>query len=111
MRLASRNGLPTLGAIVLVTAALYFGRPLLMPIALALMLSFCLAPLVLRIERIGLGRLPSAIAVTLLIGSLLAGLGWLVASQTAELAAELPTYRANLRGKRATLRGALRTLD
>ena len=111
MRFASRNGLPTLGALVLVTATLYFGRPLLMPIALALMLSFCLAPLVLRIERIGLGRLPSAIAVTLLIGSLLAGLGWLVANQTAELAAELPTYRTNLRGKIQTLKGPLRSLD
>jgi len=111
MRLASRNGLPTLGALVLVTATLYLGRPLLMPIALALLLSFCLAPLVLFIERTGLGRLPSAIAVTLLIGSLLAGLGWLVASQTAELAAELPTYRTNLRGKIQTLRGPLRSLD
>lgn len=111
MRLASRNGLPTLGALVLVTATLYFGRPLLMPIALALLLSFCLAPLVLGIERTGLGRLPSAIAVTLLIGSLLTGVGWLVASQTAELAVELPTYRTNLRGKIETLRGPLRSLD
>jgi predicted PurR-regulated permease PerM len=111
MRLASRNGLPTLGALVLVTAALYFGRPLLMPIALALLLSFCMAPLVLRIERIGVGRLLSAIAVTLLIGSLLAGVGWLVASQTAELAAEMPTYRKNLRGKIEALREPLRSLD
>ncbi|HEX5066456.1 MAG TPA: AI-2E family transporter [Myxococcota bacterium] len=111
MRFTLRNGLPTLGALVLVTATLYFGRPLLMPIALALLLSFVLSPLVLRIERIGIGRLASAIAVTLLIGSLLAALGWLVASQTAELASELPTYRTNLRGKIQALRGPLRSLD
>jgi predicted PurR-regulated permease PerM len=107
----ARNGLPNLFAVVLVTASLYVGREVLIPIALALLVSFCLAPLVFRIERIGLGRLPAAIAVVLFILFFLTGIGWLVARETAELATELPTYRANLRTKVHTLRGPLRKLS
>lgn len=106
-----RRGFPNLFAVVLVTASLYVGREVLIPLALALLVSFCLTPLVVRIERIGLGRLPAAIAVVLFILCFLTGVGWLVARETAELASEMPTYGANLRTKVHTLRGPLRKLS
>jgi predicted PurR-regulated permease PerM len=99
-----------LAALVLATAAIYFGKPLLMPLALALLVSFCLTPLVQRIERIGFGRVPAAIIVILLIGSTLGGVGWLVARETTELAADLPEYRANLRAKVRSLRGPVQSI-
>lgn len=108
MRPPSRSAI--LVALILTTAALLFGKPLLMPLALALLVSFCLAPVVQRVERSGLGRIPALIVVCLLIGSLLAGLGWLVARETAELAETFPTYRANLRSKVQSLRGPVRSI-
>ena len=47
----------------LVVAGLYFGRTLLVPLALAFLLSFVLEPLVAQLKRMGLPRLPSVIAV------------------------------------------------
>jgi predicted PurR-regulated permease PerM len=111
MRQPSRNGFSLFAALLLATAALWFGRPLLVPLALALLLSFLLAPLVSRVERIGLGRVPAVIAVVLLIGSMFAGLGWIVAREAGEFAEALPEYRSNLRAKAQALRGPLRSLD
>jgi predicted PurR-regulated permease PerM len=105
------RGVSLLAGIALVTALLYFAKPLLMPLALALLVSFCLAPLVLRLERLGLGRIAAVIAVTLLIGSLFAGVGWFVAREATQLADDFPEYRANLRTKVQALRGPLRSLD
>lgn len=49
----------------LVVAGLYFGRTLLVPLALAFLLSFVLEPLVAQLKRMGLPRLPSVIAVVM----------------------------------------------
>ena len=46
----------TLGIMVVVVGALYFGQDILMPVALAVLLSFALAPVVVRLRRWGLGR-------------------------------------------------------
>jgi predicted PurR-regulated permease PerM len=42
-----------LAAIVVVVGALYLGRDILIPLALAILLSFLLAPLVVRLRRLG----------------------------------------------------------
>jgi predicted PurR-regulated permease PerM len=111
MRQPSRNGFSLLAALLLGTAALWFGRPLLMPLALAVLLSFLLAPLVSRVERTGIGRIAAVIVVVMLIGSLLSGLGWIVAREAGEFAEALPEYRTNLRAKAHALRGPLSQLD
>lgn len=100
-----------LAALVLGTAALSLGEALLMPLALAVLLSFLLAPLVSRVERIGVGRVPAVIVVCVLIGSLLGGVGWIVAREAAEVAEALPQYRSNLKTKVQALRVPLRQLD
>src|SRR5262245_27547219 len=108
---SSRNGFTLVAALLLGTAALWLGRPLLVPFALALLLSFLLAPLVSRVERTGVGRIAAVIVVVILIGSLLTGLGWIVAREAGEFAEALPEYRQNLRAKAHALRGPLSQLD
>jgi len=82
-----------------VIAALYFAREVCIPLALALLLSFLLGPLVVRLRRFGVGRKTS---VVLSVGSAIALLGlitWLMASQVYDLAAKLPQYESNMQNK------------
>ena len=62
-------------AIFLVIGALYLGRPLLMPLALALLVTFLLGPLVSRLERVGLARTLSVVVVILMLGAAAGGIG------------------------------------
>ena len=68
-------------AIAVVVGVLYLGRDILIPLALAILLSFMLAPIVIRLRRWGLGRIPSVLAVVLLLSVALLGLGSIVVSQ------------------------------
>lgn len=110
MERRSRADLGSLLAILLVIAALYLGRSLLMPLALALLVTFLLAPLVDRLERVGLGRTASVLAVLLMLGATAGGIGWMVARESSALADQVPQYRANLRAKIQDLRGPLGSL-
>ncbi|MFO1069575.1 MAG: AI-2E family transporter [Geminicoccaceae bacterium] len=94
-----------LGA-VLVGAILYLGADLLVPLALAILLAFALAPPVVWLRRIGLPRVPSVIVVTVLSAMLLAGLGFVITHQLVELAGNLPRYEETLRDKIRLLRDA-----
>jgi len=106
-----RANLGALLGILLVIAALYFGRPLLMPLALALLVTFLLAPLVGRLERIGLGRTLSVVVMLLMLVAAAGGIGWMVAREASVLADEIPQYRTNLRAKIKDLRGPLGSLS
>jgi predicted PurR-regulated permease PerM len=94
-------------AIAVVVGAFYLGRDILIPLALAILLSFMLAPIVIRLRRWGLGRIPSVLAVVLLLSVALLGLGSIVASQVVHLADNLPRYEWNLRTKIRDLRIAV----
>lgn len=87
-------------------AALYLGRDVLIPLALAILLSFALGPLVTWLYRRGLPRVPAVLTVMALVTLLLAGFAGLVASQLTQLAQQLPVYEANLRQKTHELAGA-----
>ena len=80
-------------------AALYLGRDVLIPLALAILLSFALGPLVTWLYRRGLPRVPAVLTVMLLVTVLFVGFAALVASQLTHLAQQLPTYEYNLRLK------------
>jgi predicted PurR-regulated permease PerM len=83
----------TLATFVVVIAALVFAKDVLLPVALAILLSFVLTPIASRIERWGLGRIPSvAIAVGLSV-ALLAGMAWIATTQLVELGRELPASK------------------
>ena len=71
---------------MLVVAVLYFGREFFIPVALAVLFAFLLAPLVVRLERLHLGRIASVILVTLFAFSVIGGIGYIVGGQLIELA-------------------------
>jgi predicted PurR-regulated permease PerM len=83
----------------LVVAFLYFARDVIVPIALAILLSFLLAPAVRWLRRLQLGRVP-AVALTVLIAFLaMLGFGAVVVQELASLAQQIPAYRSNLEAK------------
>ncbi len=93
------SGLLTLAVSVVVIAGLYLGRTVLIPITLAVLLSFLLAPLANLLRRIHLGRVLSVIVAVLLALSIILALGGLIGSQLAELAQDAPNYAATIRSK------------
>jgi predicted PurR-regulated permease PerM len=100
-RTATLQGL-LIGAIVI--TGLYIGREVLLPLALAILLSFVLTPPLLVLRKVKVPRvLAVAIVVTTAFGIIFA-LGWMMSREAAELAAELPNYRATLSEKIQSLR-------
>src|ERR1700693_2977531 len=100
------SALTTMLFTVVIVSALYFGREVLVPIALALLLSFALAPLVRFLQG---WRVPRTFAVIFIVLAAFAGifsLGALMVSQVNQLASDLPRYQSTLREKIQSLRGA-----
>ena len=98
------TGLGTLAVGVVTVAALYFGREVFVPMALAILLRFALAPFVLLLRRWHLGRVPSIVAVVVLAFLMIVGIGVFVGNQLAHLAGELPGYQTNIAQKIRSLR-------
>lgn len=80
-------------------AILYFGRPVFVPLAVAILLAFILAPLVRALHRWHLGRIPSIVTVVLMAFLIIFGIGMVVAEQVTHLAAGLPQYQGTLAKK------------
>ena len=94
----------TVIALIVGTAALQWAQAVAVPIALAILLSFVLAPVVAALER---RRLPSPVAVVLVVAltfGALASVGWVIGVQVAGLVKELPRYRENLLTRIADIR-------
>jgi predicted PurR-regulated permease PerM len=89
----------TFVTIVLAVAALYFGRAVLIPLALAVVFSFLLRPLVTLVEKCRLGRTPAVLLVLVFAFSLVGTLGWVVTEQLMDVTSQLPNYRTNIRNK------------
>jgi predicted PurR-regulated permease PerM len=85
-----------LAGIVLI---LYFARPVLIPLALALTLNFLLAPLVMWLQKLRLRRVPAVALATLISLAVVGSLGWVVARQLLQVANNLPQYRLNIHNK------------
>jgi predicted PurR-regulated permease PerM len=99
------SGLLTLASSVVVVAGLYLGRQVLIPIALAILLSFLIAPLVGLLRRAHFGRVPSVIvAVVVALGVILAFAG-LIGTQVAELVQQAPQYQTTIQHKVGEVRG------
>jgi predicted PurR-regulated permease PerM len=95
-----------LASLALIIASLYWARTVLIPVALALLLTFLLSPIASALQRRGLRRAPAVILVVLLLFSCLGGIGWAITAQMTTLAAELPRYEDNIRQKIADIRWA-----
>jgi predicted PurR-regulated permease PerM len=117
IRVNSRNPIPissssipgsTLAVIPVIAGivvALYFGREVLIPIALALLLSFVLAPAVRRLQSWRFPRIVAVSVVAIIAFSIIFGLGAFMVSQVSQLASDLPRYEANLTAKIQSLQG------
>jgi predicted PurR-regulated permease PerM len=105
-----------------VISIMYVAAEVLKPLALAILLSFILAPIVQWFVRRGLPRSCSVALVLILVFTMLGGVTYVVGGQFASLADELPAYQANIQKKLAALepqydsplekaRGALQSLQ
>jgi predicted PurR-regulated permease PerM len=100
----ARMSLPPLVTIVGVTAILYLGRDVFLPFAIALLLTFALAPIVSFLRR---RSIPKILAVIITVGiafAFIAAFAFLVASQVSNLAQNIPTYQTNIVEKVRSLR-------
>ncbi len=108
-----RPGLGALTGIVIAAvtiAALDFGRNVLIPITLAVMLSFVLSPLMAILRRLRIGRVAAALlAVTLAIGVIL-GVGGIIGTQIAGLVGQVPQYQTTISAKAASLQRLIGTV-
>jgi predicted PurR-regulated permease PerM len=94
-----------MGVAALIIAGLYFGREIFVPVALAVLLSFVLAPFVSRLQSWRLPRVAAVMAVVILGFAIIFSLGGLMVTQASRLAEALPGYEQTLRSKIESLRG------
>ena len=98
--------LSTVSIIAITIAALYFARDVLIPITLAILLSFVLAPLVRAMRRWYFPRSLAVMLSVLLAFGISFAFGSLLINQVTQLASDLPRYQSTLREKIKSLRGA-----
>src|SRR6267378_7403790 len=99
---------PLLQVVILAFALFCLGiaEDVFIPIALAMLLTFVLSPIVERLQRWHLPRVVAVVATVAFAFSVLGGLGWLLASRVGTLADALPPYTHNLTGKIRQVRRA-----
>ncbi|HXS28668.1 MAG TPA: AI-2E family transporter [Steroidobacteraceae bacterium] len=91
-----------------VIAALRLAQDVFIPLALAVLMTFLLAPLVERLQRWGINRAVAVIVTVLVAFLVLGGVLYIVFSQLRDLAKELPQYREQLFHNVTQLSGALK---
>ena len=87
-----------------IVAALYFGSSVFVPLALAVLLSFVLSPLVVLLRKLRLPRGAAVGVVVALFVTAVTVLGMAMARQVTQLANDLPRYESTLREKLKWLR-------
>ncbi len=97
------HGLTSVITAVVVVCGLYFGREVLIPITLAVLLSFLLAPLVGLLRRLRCGQLPSIFIAVLVALITVLAISTLIGAQVAQLAGSLPQYQAAVERKIETV--------
>jgi len=95
----------TFAGAVLVVVVLYWAQAVLVPFALAILLTFVLTPPVTWLQR-WIGRVAAVVVVVTLVFAGLGLVAWGLTRQMNYLAEDLPGYRANIRRKIADVRGA-----
>jgi predicted PurR-regulated permease PerM len=88
-----------LASVIVVVAALYFARDVLIPVALAILFSFLLGPLVHRLERWRVPRIASVLLVVFCTFLFVGAIGWVITGQVRDLAEHLESYRGEIEQK------------
>ncbi len=89
----------TLASIAVVIVALYLAKGVLVPLTLAVLLSFLLSPVCDWLERWRLGRIPAVLMTAILGFTLLGIVTWTATVQITSLAPKIPEYQSNLEAK------------
>lgn len=95
--------------IIIVVAVLYVAKEVFVPLALALLFSFLLAPVVTRLERWRFSRIPAVLTTVLLAFCVVASVGYLVFGQLYDLTLKLPSYKDNIGAKIASIKSSGKT--
>jgi predicted PurR-regulated permease PerM len=95
--LLSAVAMAILAAIIVMV--LYYGRDIIIPIALAVLLSFVLAPLVRLVQRLRIPRSLAVVSVVVIAFAFIFAMGSLLATQLAQLAGDLPRYQSTISEK------------
>lgn len=104
--LSARAHLHPLVAVVIVVAILFVAKTVIVPLALAVLLTFVLTPVVAAVQRLGLPRVPAALLTVFCTLVVFGGVGWVVGVQVHKLAQELPAHRGRIDAKIVGLRGS-----
>jgi len=106
---AKSSWMLTLVSVSVVVAVLHFAKGLLVPLILAVLLSFLLVGSCDWLERRRVGRIP-AVLITVILGFSLLGAGaWTAAIQITDLAPKIPEYQSNIRTKLLSINDYLNT--
>ena len=92
-------------AVVLAVGSLYFARDVFIPVALGLLLSFLLSPIVNRLQRWGVNNIAAVVMTASITFILLAGVFTLLGREVSQLLTELPKHREELISKARGLAG------
>jgi len=93
---------------VALIACLAVAKPVVVPIAFAVLLAFVLNPVVMLLSRRGLPRAPAALVVVASTGVFVGTCGWILTSQLLQFANQLPEYEGNVSRKIHELRSSSR---
>src|SRR5436309_9725693 len=80
-------------AVLGIVAALYFAKAIFLPLALAVLLTFLLAPAMRQLRSWGVPRVPAVALVVAFACAVFLGVGALVGQQMTQLAHKLPEYQ------------------
>jgi predicted PurR-regulated permease PerM len=105
------SAIETLLIVAAVATALYLGRGIAIPIAIAILISFSLGPPVSWLHRRHLGRIPAIIAVVMPVLLVLAAFAYLVTTEVGKLAVNIPAYQTNIESKVNGVASALPSRD
>ncbi|MFG1239143.1 AI-2E family transporter [Xanthobacter autotrophicus DSM 597] len=93
-------------AAIAIVTVLYVGREVFVPIAVAILLSFVMAPVIRVLRGIKVPRSAAVTSVVVVTFVGLIALGGVLALQVTDLVAELPKYRINLSEKIRSIKDA-----
>ncbi len=95
----ARSRFETIVVAAIAVVALYFAKDVLVPLAIAIVFSFALAPLVNIQRRWGIARLPAVLLTVMMAFGLIAVTSVFVGNQLSQLAVQLPRYEGNITKK------------
>jgi predicted PurR-regulated permease PerM len=96
---AQPDATKALAIFLMIVSILYFGKEVLLPVTLALLLAFILAPLVNLLTRWHLGRVPSVLLGVVFALGVIVAVGSVIGTQIANLTDDLPQYTRTIQAK------------